>query len=72
MKFSYKIKRAWEQYRHELLFGFWAVPLVLLIRLLRPLIHIRFGKLRADRIGHYVYEYALMIAGRCAMSNLIR
>jgi len=25
-------------------------------------VHIRFGKLRADRIGHYVYEYALMIA----------
>ena len=60
--FKEKFSRAWGVYRYELLFGFWAIPLVLLVRLLRPLIHIRFGKLRADRIGHYVYEYALMVA----------
>ena len=62
MNFTYKIQRAWSEYRRELFYGIWAVPIVLIVRLMRPLIHIRFGKLRADRIGHYVYEYALMIA----------
>ena len=61
-RYRYLIYRAWSEYRHELLFGFWAIPIILLVRLIRPLVHIRFGKLRSDRIGHYVYDYALMIA----------
>ena len=62
MTITYKLNRAWSEYRRELFFGFWAVPFILIVRLLRPFIWIRFGKLRADRIGHYVYEYALTIA----------
>ena len=61
MTVTYKLKRAWNQYRREIFFGIWTIPFIMFIRLLKPLIWIRFGKLRADRIGHYVYEYALTI-----------
>ena len=36
--------------------------MLLFIRIIRPIIHIRFGKLRADRIGHYLPDYYL---GHC-------
>jgi putative glycosyltransferase (TIGR04372 family) len=34
--------------------GIWAVPLVFLVRLIRPLILIRFGFINSVRIGHFV------------------
>ncbi len=33
---------------------FWAVPIVLVIRLFRPWINIRIGTIKSDRIGHFV------------------
>ena len=69
MTVTYKLKRAWSEYRKEIFFGFWAIPFILIIRLLKPFIWIRFGKLRSDRIGHYVYEYALTIAESEIVNN---
>ncbi len=42
--------------------GFWAVPVVLLIRALRPLALIRLGVIRSDRIGHFVADGAEQVA----------
>jgi len=42
--------------------GFWAVPVVLLIRALRPLMLIRMGVIRSDRIGHFVADGAEQVA----------
>lgn len=36
----------------------WAIPAVLLIRILKPFVHIRVGLLRADRMGHYPQDTA--------------
>ncbi len=37
----------------------WAIPAVLLIRLVRPWRHVRVGKLISDRIGHFVADSTL-------------
>jgi putative glycosyltransferase (TIGR04372 family) len=42
--------------------GLWAVPLVLLIRILRPIILIRIGTLNSSRIGHFVADGAEQLA----------
>ena len=41
-----------------------AIPVVLVIRLLRPLIIIRFGQLRSDRIGHFVGNTEMYLCER--------
>lgn len=33
-----------------------AIPLILIIRGIRPLVHIRIGNLRSERIGHFAFE----------------
>lgn len=43
-----------------------AIPVVLVIRLLRPLIIIRFGHLRSDRIGHFVGNTEMYLCERDA------
>ena len=37
----------------------WAIPAMLLIRLVRPWRHVRVGKLVSDRIGHFVADSTL-------------
>ena len=37
----------------------WAIPAMLLIRLVRPWLHVRVGKLVSDRIGHFVADSTL-------------
>ena len=40
----------------SLIFIFWAIPAVLLIRLLRPWIYIRVGTIISGRVGHFVAD----------------
>ena len=42
----------------------WAIPAVLLIRLVRPWRHVRVGKLISDRIGHFVADATLFLAAQ--------
>lgn len=42
----------------------WAVPAVLILRLVRPLYPLRIGRLRADRIGHYTTDVCALVARR--------
>ena len=43
-----------------------AVPLVLILRLLRPLVIIRFGSLRSDRMGHFAGNTEMYLCERDA------
>ena len=36
--------------------GVWAIPCVLIIRLLRPVLILRLGFIRNDRIGHFAID----------------
>jgi hypothetical protein len=36
-----------------------SIPLVLLIRLIKPIYHIRLGYFYGGRIGHFVYDTAM-------------
>ena len=40
-------------YFYKLLNGLWAIPMVLIIRLIRPVVLIRVGTLFSGRIGHF-------------------
>ncbi|MHC8865802.1 TIGR04372 family glycosyltransferase [Arenicellales bacterium IMCC57338] len=43
--------------RIKILFaGIWAIPIVLLLRSLRPFVLFRFGAIRSNRIGHFVAD----------------
>src|SRR5437764_993369 len=42
----------------------WAVPAVLLIRVLRPFVHIRATVLLSHRIGHFVADTTIILANR--------
>ena len=43
--------------RLKILFaGIWAIPSVLFLRFLRPLVLVRFGAIRANRVGHFVTD----------------
>jgi hypothetical protein len=46
----------------ELVNGVWAVPIVFLIRVLRPIVLIRMGTLNSSRIGHFVADGAEHVA----------
>ncbi len=51
-------------------FYFFAVPMVVVIRLIRPLILVRFGLLISDRIGHFAANTELYLCERDAGINL--
>ena len=59
-------KKALRTYRRlhlrELANGIWAIPVVLLIRALRPIMLIRLGTLFSSRIGHFVSDGAEQVA----------
>jgi putative glycosyltransferase (TIGR04372 family) len=40
----------------NLLFIVFAIPFVLLIRIVRPLIHVRVGSVRNDVVGHFIFD----------------
>lgn len=42
--------------------GIWAIPSVILVRLIRPWKHFRFGTFEAGRIGHFVADVVLALA----------
>jgi len=46
----------------ELVNGVWAVPIVFLIRVIRPIVLIRMGTLNSGRIGHFVSDGAEQLA----------
>ncbi|SVE47038.1 uncharacterized protein METZ01_LOCUS499892, partial [marine metagenome] len=41
--------------------GFWAIPVVLLIRAIRPFFYIKFLQIRSNRIGHFVFDSVHLI-----------
>lgn len=43
-------------YLRTYLNGIWAIPLVFVLRLVKPVIWIRLGTIRCDRIGHFFWE----------------
>ena len=51
--------------------GLWAVPLVLIFRILQPHLKIRFGTIRSDRIGHFVQDAAEQLARTKQNKNTI-
>ncbi len=59
-------KKALQTYRRlhlrELANGIWAIPFVLLVRALRPIVLIRLGTLFSWRIGHFVSDGAEQVA----------
>ena len=42
--------------------GLWAIPLVIVIRAMRPLFFVRFGTINSGRIGHFVADSAEQMA----------
>ncbi len=56
-----KITNLWRRTSHRLamwLNALWAIPLVILMRALRPLVTIRLGSLDSTRIGHFAFDAA--------------
>lgn len=53
----------------RILRGLLSLPFVLIARLVRPVIHIRFGRIRADRIGHLAIEPELYLCQRKENGN---
>ena len=49
-----------------LLFVSLSMPVIIIVRLLRPFITIRFGKLRGCRIGHFASNIELYLCARDA------
>jgi putative glycosyltransferase (TIGR04372 family) len=47
----------------------WAVPAILLIRIVRPWIYVRMGAIESSRIGHFVMDSALYLARQSTQSN---
>ena len=57
----------------NILNAFWAIPFVILVRLLRPIFFIRFTLLRSNRIGHFVADSVqLMILNEKKNQNFRR
>lgn len=59
-----KITNLWRRTSYRLamwLNALWAVPLVLLVRSVRPIVTIRFGSIDSTRIGHFVADAACHI-----------
>jgi putative glycosyltransferase (TIGR04372 family) len=52
---NYSLRR-FQQLAISLFSGIWAIPIVLLVRLVRPLILFRFGTIYSTRIGHFVAD----------------
>jgi len=53
----------------RILFGTWAIPCILIARLIRPIILIRFGTIRSDRIGHFTLEAGMQFAKNIAKTD---
>ena len=47
----------------------WAIPAVVLIRIVRPLVHVRMGTLESSRIGHFIADASLFLARRSLQSR---
>lgn len=45
-----------------LLNGIWAVPLVIFVRIIRPLILIKIGECTTSRIGHFIFDTLYLIS----------
>lgn len=61
--FKKKVLRTYNRlHLRELANGIWAVPFVLLIRALRPIVLIRLGTLFSSRIGHFASDGAEQVA----------
>jgi len=52
-----------------LIHAFWTIPIVMLVRILRPLVLIRFGSLNSVRIGHFVPDAAIHTALKNKQKN---
>lgn len=50
--------------------GFWCVPVILICRVLAPLVTVRFGFLRSDRVGHFG-AHALLSAHKAKIDKSI-
>ncbi len=44
--------------------AFWAIPAVVIIRLIRPIAHVRLARLVPGRIGHFVADTSIFLARR--------
>lgn len=48
----------------------WAVPVVLILRAIRPLVHVRMGVLLSSRIGHFITDASLfLVRGDVRLKN---
>jgi putative glycosyltransferase (TIGR04372 family) len=52
--------------------AFWAIPVVFVIRILRPVYHVRISKIFSERIGHFVPDAAELIIRMSLEKNDIR
>ena len=52
--------------------AFWAIPAVLIMRILRPICHIRISKIFSERIGHFVPDSAELIVRMSLEKSNIR
>ena len=49
----------------------WAIPSVLIIRLVRPIVLIRVGQFFSARIGHFAIDAGIQWAERCSMNSRV-
>jgi len=61
LKFSFNDKLS-SRLLVNLLYSVWAIPCVLIIRLLRPIILIRIGTFFSGRIGHFAIDSGMQWA----------
>jgi putative glycosyltransferase (TIGR04372 family) len=47
----------------------WAIPCILVIRFIRPWLHVRIGALNSARSGHFIGDAALYLADKFGQSN---
>jgi len=50
--------------------GIWAIPVILLIRSIRPVVLIRFGSIDPMRIGHFVQDFGIAFAKKAIEKNI--
>ena len=58
-------RKLWKKLANLFIFAFnaiWAVPAVMLIRLIKPFMHVRLGTLLSSRIGHFVADSSIFLA----------
>lgn len=47
----------------------WAIPAVVIIRISRPLVHVRMGILESSRIGHFIVDASIFLARQSLQSQ---